>query len=117
MQSQNRLLDDLARLAGGALGVASGMRGEVEARFREQLERLLAQMDLVTREDFEVVRALAIKAREEQESLAERVAALEAQLAGGATSAAPARPTKARAKSAQQPRRKPAAKAPETPTE
>lgn len=81
MQSQNRLLDDLARVASGALGVAAGMRGEVEARLREQFERMLTQMELVTREEFDVVQAMAAKARSEQELLAERVAKLEAALA------------------------------------
>lgn len=88
MQTQNRLLDDLARVAGGALGVASGMRSEIEARLREQFERILSQMDLVTREEFDAVKAMAAKAREEQERLEERVAALEAQLAAGQPKAA-----------------------------
>lgn len=83
MQTQNRLLDDLARVASGALGVASGMRSEIEARLREQFERILGQMDLVTREEFDAVKAMAAKAREEQEDLEARVAALEAQLAAG----------------------------------
>jgi BMFP domain-containing protein YqiC len=81
MQTQNRLLDDLARVAGGALGVASGMRSEIEARLREQFERILNQMDLVPREEFDAVKAMAAKARAEQERLEERVAALEAQIA------------------------------------
>lgn len=81
MQSQNRLLDDLARVASGALGVAAGMRSEVEARLREQFERMITQMDLVTREEFDAVQAMAAKARGEQERLAERVAKLEAALA------------------------------------
>jgi BMFP domain-containing protein YqiC len=79
MQTQNRLLDDLARVASGALGVAAGMRGEIEARLREQFEKILSQMDLVTRDEFEAVKAMAAKAREEQEILAERLAVLEAQ--------------------------------------
>ena len=87
MQSQNKLLDDLARVASGAVGVAAGMRGEVEARLRAQFERILRDMDLVTREEYEVVAAMAIKAREEQEALADRVAALEKQLAAKAKSA------------------------------
>ncbi len=81
MQSQNRLLDDLARVASGALGVAAGVRSEVEARLREQFERVITQMDLVTREEFEVVQAMAVKARSEQELLTERVAKLESALA------------------------------------
>ncbi len=83
MQTQNRLLDDLARAASGALGVAAGMREEVEARLREQFERVLSRMNLVTREEFEVVRAMAVKAREEQETLAKRLAALEAAAGPG----------------------------------
>jgi BMFP domain-containing protein YqiC len=81
MQSQSRLVDDIARIAAGALGTVSGMRGEVEARVREQLERVLAGMDLVTREEFEAVKAMAAMARTEQELLASRVAELEAALA------------------------------------
>lgn len=81
MQTQNRLLDDLARVAGGALGVASGMREEFEARAREQFERVLARMDLVTREEFDAVKAMVVKAREEQEALAARLDALEAAAA------------------------------------
>ena len=93
MQTQNKLLDDLARVASGAIGVAAGMREEVEARLRDQFERVLGRMDLVTREEFEAVRAMAIKAREEQEILSERVAALEAALKG----AAKAKPRRKRA--------------------
>jgi BMFP domain-containing protein YqiC len=81
MQTQNRLLDDLARVASGALGVAAGMREEVELRLREQFERVLARMELVTREEFDAVRAMAVKAREEQEALEDRVDALEKALA------------------------------------
>ncbi len=81
MQTQNRLLDDLARVATGALGVAAGMRGEIEARLRDQFERILARMDLVSREEFDAVKAMAGKARAEQERLLERLSALEAQIA------------------------------------
>jgi BMFP domain-containing protein YqiC len=80
MQFDHRLLDDLARVAGGALGALAGVREEVEARLRQQFERILAGMDLVAREEFEVVRAMAAKARAEQETLAERVAELERRL-------------------------------------
>ena len=81
MQTQNRLLDDLARVASGALGVAAGMRAEVEARLRDQFERVLAQLDLVTREEFDAVKAMAVKAREEQEVLTARLTELEAGMA------------------------------------
>ena len=81
MQFDHRLIDDLARVAGGALGTLAGMREEVEARLRQEFQRILSGADLVTREEFDVVRAMAAKAREEQERLAERLAALEANLA------------------------------------
>ena len=81
MQSENRFLDDLARVASGALGAITGVREEVEARLRDQFQRILDRMNLVRREEFEVVQAMAAKARVEQERLAERVAALEAGLA------------------------------------
>jgi len=81
MQSQNRFFDDIARVASGAVGAISGVRGEIEARLRDQLERVLAGMDLVSREEFEAVKAMAAKAREEQEILERKVAALEARLA------------------------------------
>ncbi len=78
MQVENRFLDDLARVANGAIGALSGIRGEIEGLIKQRVERLLADMDLVTREEFEVVKAVAAKARSEQEVLVERVAALEA---------------------------------------
>lgn len=81
MQSQNKLVDDLAKVLSGALGAAAGLRGEVEARLRQPLERLVQQMDLVSREEFEVAKAVAEAARNEQELLAERLAALEMRLA------------------------------------
>lgn len=81
MQSQNRILDDLAKVATGALGTLSGVREEMEAQFRQRFERVLDQMDLVPREEFEAVKAMAAKARAEQEALQARVEALEAKLA------------------------------------
>jgi BMFP domain-containing protein YqiC len=81
MQSQNRLFDDLARLAAGAVGTLSEVRGEIETRLREQFERLFAGMNLVDRDEFEAVRAMAAKVLAEQEELAARLAALEARLA------------------------------------
>jgi BMFP domain-containing protein YqiC len=111
MQTQNKLLDDLARVASGAIGVAAGMREEVEARLRDQFERVLARMDLVSREEFEAVKAMAVKAREEQEVLSERLAALEPILEsapGAAPKTAPKTAAKAK-KPAAKARRKPAA--------
>ena len=76
----NRILDDLAKVAAGALGGVTGVRQEIEARLRQQFERVLANMEVVSREEFEVVRAMAAKARTEQETLAARLAALEARM-------------------------------------
>jgi BMFP domain-containing protein YqiC len=81
MQSQSKILEDMAKVASSAMGVAAGMRSEVEARFREQLERLLAQMDVVPREEFDAMKAVAVAAREAQEELSAQVAALEKRLA------------------------------------
>ena len=94
MQTQNRLLDDLTRVATSALGVAAGMREEIEARLRDQFERILSNMDLVSREEFDAVKAMAAKARAEQEDLAVRLAALEAKFDQGS------KPKKAAKKSA-----------------
>jgi len=85
MQSQNRFFDDLARVAAGAMGTLSGLRSEVETRVREQLERVLAGMDLVSRDEFEAVKAMAAKARSEQDDLQRRLARLESRLAALAT--------------------------------
>ena len=84
MQSQSRFFDDIARVANGAVGALSGVRGEIEARVRDQFERILAGMDLVSREEFEAVKAMAAKARDEQEVLLARVADLESRLEASA---------------------------------
>src|SRR5437899_11564912 len=96
MQSQNRFFDDMARVAAGAVGALAGVRGEIEARLRDQLERVLAGMDLVRREECEAVQAMAAKAREEQEVLLQRIETLEARLAqpgGGSQNTAGTRRT------------------------
>lgn len=93
MQTDTRFLDDLAKLAGSAFSSASAIREEIEARFRQRFEAMFQRMDLVTREEFEAVRAMAVKAREENEALAARLAALEA-------SQGVAKPRKTRAKAA-----------------
>ena len=103
MQTENPLLDDLARVATGALGALTGMRAEVEARIRDQLERVLARMDLVTREEFEAVRAMAAKARLEQEALARRVEVLEASLQAAEAGSARRRGVKPEASTTQHP--------------
>ena len=82
MQSNNRIFEDAVRLAEGAMGTAVALKREIEALVRAQLERMLAGMDLVRRDEFEAAREMAANARAEQERLAERVAALETALAG-----------------------------------
>lgn len=81
MQSDRRLFDDLARVASGAAGALSGVREELETRLREQVERVLGRMNLVRREEFDAVQAMAAKARLAQEDLERRLIALEARLA------------------------------------
>ena len=88
--TQNRFLDDLARLFQDAAGMADGARREVEDFFRSRMERVLAGMDLVTRDEFEAVREMAVRAREENERLSAKLAALEAKL--GEKSKAPEGP-------------------------
>jgi len=80
MAADNRILDDLAKVAAGALSGIGGMKQEVEARLRQQFERILSGMELVKREEFEVVKAVAAKARAEQENLTARLDRLEARL-------------------------------------
>lgn len=77
-QTQNRIFDELGRLFTNAAGAAQGVRHEIETVLRGQAERLIADMDLVTREEFEAVRAMAQLAREENEALKARIEALEA---------------------------------------
>ena len=79
-QSSNKILDEIAKLMTDAAGVAQGVRNEVSMAFKTQLERLLTDMDLVQREEFEVVRELATKAREENMQLKTKVENLEAIL-------------------------------------
>ena len=77
MQTSNRILDDLAKVASGAVSTAAGVKDEIEAIIRQRLEKLLANADLVSREEFEVVKAMASEARAEQERLAKRLKLLE----------------------------------------
>jgi BMFP domain-containing protein YqiC len=78
--AQNRLLDDFARLFTDAAGMAQGVRREAEGVVKAQFERLIRDMDVVSREEFEAVREMAILAREENERLEARITALEAKL-------------------------------------
>jgi BMFP domain-containing protein YqiC len=83
-QTSNRIFDEIGRVMTDAAGVAQGVRREVEGVMRGQAERILADLDVVKREEFEAVRAMAVKAREENERLQARIAALEAKLGLGA---------------------------------
>ncbi len=94
MQTDNKLLDDLARVAASALGTLQGVRGEVEARLRDQFERILNGMDLVTREEFDAVKAMAAAARRENDALAKRIEALEKSNASARRRAAGGRKAK-----------------------
>ncbi|WP_295809686.1 accessory factor UbiK family protein [uncultured Nitratireductor sp.] len=79
----NRILDEFAKLMTDAAGAAQGVRREVETAFQAQAERVLNSMDVVQREEFEMVREMALKAREENAALTARIDELEARLAEG----------------------------------
>lgn len=84
MQTRSKFFDDLTQLMTNAAGVAQGARTEAETAFRGWFERLLADSNMVTREEFEAVREMAIKAREENDRLASRIRELEAKHSGAA---------------------------------
>ncbi|MBQ0750037.1 MAG: accessory factor UbiK family protein [Roseovarius sp.] len=78
MQTRNKVLDDLSQLMTNAMGVAQGARAEAETAMKSLIDRWLADRDFVTREEFDAVRAMAQKAREENEALKARIDAMEA---------------------------------------
>lgn len=80
MQTQSPIFDEIAKLMSEAAGAVDGVRREAETVARGQLQRLLSDMDIVTRDEFEAVREMAIVARAENERLAGRIAELEAKL-------------------------------------
>jgi BMFP domain-containing protein YqiC len=82
VQTTGRLYDEFARLMNDAAGVAQGVRREFDTVLRTQAERILRDLDVVHREEFEAVKEMARLAREENEALKARIAALEAKLAG-----------------------------------
>jgi BMFP domain-containing protein YqiC len=90
----NRILDDIARLVTDAAGAAQGVRREVETVVKTQFERLMRDMDIVSREEFEAVREMAVLAREENDRLSARLAALEAAAAPAKATAAKPKPAK-----------------------
>ena len=77
MQSRNKILEDVSQLMTNAMGVAQGAREEAETAMKGWIDRWLAERDFVTREEFDAVRAMAQKAREENEALKARINALE----------------------------------------
>ena len=80
-QTRGRIFDDISRLMTDAAGIASGARREAETLARTQLERLMSGMDIVSREEFEAVREMAVLARNQNDKLEARIAELEAKLA------------------------------------
>jgi BMFP domain-containing protein YqiC len=87
MQTRNPFIDDLTKMANGAMGALTGVKDEVEARVRDQIAKILDGMDIPRRDEFEAVKAMAAAAREEDEILKSRIAALEAKVAGPAAGA------------------------------
>jgi BMFP domain-containing protein YqiC len=84
MQTGNRFFDDLARVASGAASTVVGVKQELDAMVRQRVERLVSDFDLVRRDEFEAVKAMAANARAEQERLERRLGELEAKIAGTA---------------------------------
>jgi BMFP domain-containing protein YqiC len=89
MQSENRFLDDFAKMVNGVAGTVAGMGREAKENLRERNREWMAGLDLVTREEFDAIKELAAKARAEADALAKRVEKLEAALAGKAKAATP----------------------------
>ena len=89
MQTDNRVLDGVARFFTNAAGAAQSFRAEIETIIKARLERLVAELDLVPREEFDAVKAMAAKARAENEKLSQRIAALEASGRAPTRSAGP----------------------------
>ena len=104
MQSQNRIFDDFVKFVNGAAGTVAGMAREGETAARERAKEWLGGLDFVSREEFDAVKAMAAAARDEADALAARVAALEARLASGAVTAAPAGGEDPLAKAARKPK-------------
>jgi BMFP domain-containing protein YqiC len=84
MQSQNHFFDDLAKVFNGAAGTMAGMTREAEAAFRDRARDWIGGLEMVSREEFDAVKAMAAAAREENHTLKARVEALETKLGGGA---------------------------------
>jgi BMFP domain-containing protein YqiC len=87
MQSENRMFDDLVKMVNGFAGTMAGVGREAETSMREKMREWMAGADFVSRDEFEAVKAMAAAARDENEILKSRIAALEAKVAGPATGA------------------------------
>lgn len=110
MSKNRRIFDDVAKLATSAAGLVQGAGREAEMLLRQRLERLLDRMDLVTREEFDVVKAMAAKARLENEALDKRIAALEKVIQGGNAETVTRAAATPKAKTAPKAKKKPTAK-------
>jgi BMFP domain-containing protein YqiC len=91
MQSENRMFDDFVKMVNGFAGTMAGMSREAESSAREKMREWIGGMDFVSRDEFDVVKAMAVAARDENEILKARIAALEAKVAGPAAGTAKAR--------------------------
>src|SRR5688500_16818378 len=87
MQSQNRLFDDFVKMMNGAAGTFAGMTREAEGAFRERMREWIGGLDMIGRDEFEAVKAIAVAAREENQALKAQLDALEATSGGGAAAA------------------------------
>lgn len=94
MQSENRMFDDLVKMMNGVAGTMAGMGREAESSMRERMREWIGGMDFVARDEFDAVKAMAAAARDENEILKARVAALEAKVAGPAAGTAKPRAAK-----------------------
>jgi len=107
MQPENKIFDDIARVAGGAASALGSLKDQIRNEIRHRVDSVIANMDMVRREEFDAVSAMAAKARLEQEALEKRVAVLEAKLG----IKAPTKKTTAKKTAAKKPAaKKPAAK-------
>ena len=89
MQSENRMFDDFVKVMNGAAGTLAGMTREAESSFRERMREWIGGLDMVSRDEFEAVKAIAVAAREENQLLKARLETLERAAAGGASSSGP----------------------------
>ena len=91
MQSENRLFDDFVKVMNGAAGTLAGMGREAEGAVRERMREWVGGLDMVSREEFEAAKAIAVAAREENQALKARIEALEAKAGAAPAAAKPAK--------------------------